>query len=551
MTAGSVLARQLLKEASRIAARREHGLDCEAPAVPQPDVFPEDAWHPWRCLNAHDKAPSNQRPTRRRKDKPKAACQKQSQSLADLTQLLSPEVIRASLALDSPALYSPLEAELPNPNSTFSAPLQMPWSFCDQNLGKAFRSAKSGKAGRPLRGSPPPKLKRCSSAPALRPQMSSPPVWSTTKEQVLRAGRITCKYPGDGAQEYPAAFGAMPHLPKPQFASGQGLPARASPSPIPKVIISVKLPRAASLPSTPREEQPVAKLNALRRCALISGKARPRSAPMRNGNDAEGGAMVQLLNFTLGDLKDNDEVLVERATTMKEAREQAGTTCHATASLATRALEVVLAKLIRVRAFEAKIEAYRKARDSRINLIKTTLLGEKLPDVAADAAEFRDAIAASVHCDGDDEHDGDPEHADRQDWQFFIQNFGLPDKHDLVLQGRRDLKEGAALWAAAGIKIMQEFAETVLLPQEERDRRAAERREKRIFLKAFPETRDGVEVEEIVQALAAVQRAQALACSVGGVTFMNPELVRMQALEKDLQAQEQLLRKGAGASIKV
>ena len=41
---------------------------------------------------------------------------------------------------------------------------------------------------------------------------------------------------------------------------------------------------------------------------------------------------------------------------------------------------------------------------------------------------------------------------------------------------------------------------TVLLPQEERDRRAAERRAKRIFLKAFPETRDGVVVEEVVQA---------------------------------------------------
>merc|ERR1711924_166285 len=107
---------------------------------------------------------------------------------------------------------------------------------------------------------------------------------------------------------------------------------------------------------------------------------------------------------------DSDETLAERALSMEKARKATGATCHATACLTARTLEVVHRKFNKLRALHLKMVAYESVRENHESFIRTALADGDLPSWANDAAEIRRFLKALVHQDG--KHDGQPELAD-------------------------------------------------------------------------------------------------------------------------------------------
>merc|ERR1719352_1346486 len=83
--------------------------------------------------------------------------------------------------------------------------------------------------------------------------------------------------------DYPGSFGALPHLPQMQFASGESVPSRPPSAPVSRICsrrASTSASRAQSMPvsrtASPRDESQkvvpelLCKLNALRKTAFVA-----------------------------------------------------------------------------------------------------------------------------------------------------------------------------------------------------------------------------------------------------------------------------------------
>ncbi|CAK0802529.1 unnamed protein product [Prorocentrum cordatum] len=140
---------------------------------------------------------------------------------------------------------------------------------------------------------------------------------------------------------------------------------------------------------------------------------------------------------------------------------------------------------------------------------------------------------------------------EKGDWPLFLRNVKLPSGHSCVALAKKLLQEGEEEWSEIALLMCQQQAEAVLLPPAERQRRAEERRKRRIFMRAFPETLDGVTVEQVEAAHETVQRVFSAACAFGNLREKSNGYEELSQIEQDLRTQAKLLRDGGQNGVKI
>jgi hypothetical protein len=256
------------------------------------------------------------------------------------------------------------------------------------------------------------------------------------------------------------------------------------------------------------------------------------------------GLLMDLMRFTLKDRGDSTAKLAQRIADFKLAKEDANPSYHATCHVADRVLQVMEKKLEIMEQMQRKFEAYSTAKLDVAETLFRALQGEDLSEEAAEAAGFRALMRESVG----ETPDFDSEKAD---WPNFIRNIRLPAGHACLAEAKSVLTEGEGEWGETALHLCTIEAEKVLLPKAERQRRAEERRKKRIFMRAFPETLDGVTEEEVQNVFDAVSRCFSAARSFGNLTEKHPAVVELTQLAQDLQTQVNLLKAGGAEGIKI
>jgi len=116
---------------------------------------------------------------------------------------------------------------------------------------------------------------------------------------------------------------------------------------------------------------------------------------------------------------------------------------------------------------------------------------------------------------------------------------------------RKLLQEGEEEWSQIALLLCQQQAEAVLLPGAERRRRAEERRKRRIFMRAFPETLDGVTAEQVEAVHEKVQRVFSAARAFGNLREKSHGYEELSRIEQDLGTQARLLRDGGHDGVKI
>ncbi|CAK0911418.1 unnamed protein product [Prorocentrum cordatum] len=258
------------------------------------------------------------------------------------------------------------------------------------------------------------------------------------------------------------------------------------------------------------------------------------------------GKLVDLLKFTLKDKNDSMESLTKTMEEVKRGREEAAS-LHATCHVADRVVQVMEKKSEVACAATPRplreVDDYQQAARDPEQMLRRAMDDDDLGSEGMACEGLLSFVHGVV---------GDvPEFSDMVDWPYFVRNIRLPKGHAAVAEATKLMAEGEEEWAGAALRLCHAEADTVLLPKEERMRRAQERRNRRIFMRAFPEVVDGTTPEQVEAVLERVQRGVAAARSYGGLAEKSPGFTELSQLIEDLQVQSQVLRTGGTEGVKI
>lgn len=236
--------------------------------------------------------------------------------------------------------------------------------------------------------------------------------------------------------------------------------------------------------------------------AAIAGRGSRRGSGAAVGTSGVDGEQVALLNRTLADTTDTEELLRQRGELLRAAEEDVQGARHATACLAERSNAVCQAKLKRLQALRERTEAYEAGTCQREVLLKAVLEGADPSEVGKQVTGFKSFVAKCAH-------DGPPEEADKSNFQVFLKTFGLPGNHHLVLKARQALQIGAEDWSASAL----DLAKKAILNLEQ---------------EATPS------VEQVLNLAKAIEQLSQLA-KCAGASARGGALAQLKELETDLQ----------------
>lgn len=147
----------------------------------------------------------------------------------------------------------------------------------------------------------------------------------------------------------------------------------------------------------------------------------------------------QLFRQTLGDPHDTAEMLRSRREELQEAVASTlvtGGERHPTVILSRRCLALVERKLGMLETLEEKCFAFEAIHARGEELWEGVLAGSILgDDIVGVAGGFRNFVR-------DVAHSGDPLEADKSDFNFFLQQLGLPPGHDMIVRSQKALRKG-------------------------------------------------------------------------------------------------------------
>jgi hypothetical protein len=145
-----------------------------------------------------------------------------------------------------------------------------------------------------------------------------------------------------------------------------------------------------------------------------------------------------MLEMTLSDETDTEDILIARLTEMQAAHKNCKGNMHATVHYQERTMAIVEGKCRRLQTLKQKLQAYEAASRNPEEVIQSLDKGD-------DAMLSDNAFGLGTHL-AKCVHNGRLEDAEKGEFKHFVETFGLPEKHWLVAQARKTLDSVRDKW---------------------------------------------------------------------------------------------------------